>query len=235
MGKLDEQQRLELGAIIKEAYEEEGELLKENLQQYSSDIDEYKKKNLDKNLLNYFRDKLSKEDFEILKVSLFLRFRYALKENITDIKIDIIKRFGDRGKNIANLCSAGYFESFIRPLWDVIHESIERKNEADQNFKEIFELIVKNGLLAVFVNHRMTEGKLLAEITNKITESKKYGFAMVSDQLYVHALSVQNVRTVQLWNETHGIKLNARAGAQSSDFITISIPIDHLPIEENEE
>ena len=42
--KLDKAQREELGTIIKEAYEEEGELLKENLLKYANELDEYKKK-----------------------------------------------------------------------------------------------------------------------------------------------------------------------------------------------
>ncbi len=182
-------------------------------------------------MLDYFKEKLTKEDFEILKVSLFLRTRYRLKENVSRIKSDIIKRFGDRGKNIANLCSAEYFENFIRPLWDTIHKSIASKNEANQKFNEIFELIVRNGLLAVFVNYHMTENKLVSQIAGKIEESKKYGFAMISEQLYVHALSRANVETVLQWIQNNPGYPKVSIVSQGPDFITVSIPIDHNALE----
>jgi hypothetical protein len=235
VAKLNEEQKAELRSIIKESYEEEGELLKENLLRYSGELDEYKEENPDKELLDYFRNKLSREDFEILRISLFLRSRYRLKENVSHIKSDILKRFGDRGKNIANLCSAGYFESFVQPLYEAIHESIENKTEAEQKFNEIFELIVRNGLLAVFVHSGMTEGKLASQIMKKMEESKRYGFAMVSDQLYIHALSSQNVNTVLKWIEKNGTEISAEVIAKGSDFITVSIPISDLSLDNFED
>lgn len=226
---LDEEQKDELGKIVKQSYEEEGELLKENLLTYSDELDQYKKDDPDKDLLNYFRDKLTKEDFEILKVSLFLKTSYKSGKSVLQIKSDIKKKFGDRGKNIANLCSSGYFENFIKPLWISVHKSIGDKGKADQDFREVFELIVKNGLLAVFVHYKMTEAKLSLVIANKIEESKKYGFAMISDQLYVHALSRSNVKTVLGWVKRFGTELSAEIVAQGTDFITVSIPIVYLP------
>ncbi len=216
-----------MAAIIKEGVDQEGEPLKENMLQYSGELDQYKEENSDKDLLDYFKGKISKEDYEILKISLFLRFRFRLKENVSDIKSDIIKRFGDRGKNIANLCSAEYFEEYIRPLWDTIHKSVVKKDEADQKFKKIFELIVRDGLLAVFVHHKMTEDKLAAKIAGKIEESRRYGFVMISDQLYVHALSLPNVKTVLQWIKNNPEFPNVTIVSEGPDFITVSIPIDH--------
>jgi|ACXJ01.1.fsa_nt_gi hypothetical protein len=231
--KLEREQQEELGKIIKEAFEEDKELFKENLLEYAGELDDYKEEDPDKELLGYFKDKLTKEDFEILRISLFLRSRHRLKENVSKIKEDIVKKFGDRGKNIANLCSTEYFENFIKPLWEVIHESIEDQGTADIEFYKIFELIVKNGLLAVFVHHYMTADKLSSLITKRIEESVRYGFAMVSEQLYIHALSRQNVKTVVDWVENHGVKIKAEIIVQGKDFITVAIPIDHELFEED--
>jgi hypothetical protein len=145
------------------------------------------------------------------------------KENVSPIKADIVKRFGDRGKNIANLCSASYFEDFIGPLWDVIHGSVKQKNEADKHFNDIYELIIKNGLLAIFVHHRMSKEKLTALVQGKIDESKRYGFSLVSDYIYIHALSEHNVRTVIDWIEHSEMKVNIIA--RDIDFITVALPL----------
>ena len=225
--KLEKEQLEALGEIIKEYFEEDKELFKENLLEYAGELDDYKEENPDKEILSYFKDKLTKEDFEILRISLFLRSRYRLKENVSKIKEDIVKKFGDRGKNIANLCSSGYFENFIKPLWEAIHESIEDKENAGKEFYQIFELIVKNGLLAVFVHHHMTVDKLSSLIAKRIEESTRYGFAMVSEQLYIHALSKTNVKTVNDWIENHDVEIKAEIVAQGKDFITVAIPIDH--------
>ncbi|MHB1810946.1 MAG: hypothetical protein ACYDCP_06115 [Thermoplasmataceae archaeon] len=233
LDKLEKEQQEELGIIIKEAFEEDRELFKENLLGYVSELEDYNEEDPDKELLAYFREKLTKEDFEILRISLFLRSRYRLKENVSKIKEDIVKKFGDRGKNIANLCSTEYFENFIKPLWEVIHKSIEDKETADREFYQIFELIVKNGLLAVFVHHYLTADKLSSLISKRIEESVRYGFAMVSEQLYIHALSRQNVTTVVDWVENHGVKIKAKIIVQGNDFITVAIPIDHELVEED--
>lgn len=231
--KLEKEQQKVLGEIIKEAFEEDKELFKENLLEYAEGLDDYKEADPDKEFLSYFKDKLTKEDFEILRISLFLRSRHRLKENISKIKEDIVKKFGDRGKNIANLCSSGYFENFIKPLWEAIHESVEDKEEANKEFYTIFELIVKNGLLALFVHHSMTVDTLSSLIAKRIKESARYGFAMVSEQLYIHALSKPNVRTVLDWIENHGAEIKAEIIAQGKDFITVAIPIDHELVDDD--
>ncbi|MCL4350049.1 MAG: hypothetical protein M1535_01185 [Candidatus Thermoplasmatota archaeon] len=61
---------------MKESYVEEGELLKENLLEYSGELDDYSRENPDKKLLEFFNSKLPQTDFEILKVSLFMRSSY---------------------------------------------------------------------------------------------------------------------------------------------------------------
>lgn len=233
--KLDDKQQEELRRIYRAYYEEEGELLKDNLLEYSSQLDTYKEENPDKETLAFFRDKLPSPDLEILKISLFMRARFNLNENVSKIKEDIIKRFGDRGGNIANLCTAGYFENFINPLWTIIHQSIKEKRNADEKFNEIYELIVRNGLLAVFVHHFMSDDKLSNLIQRRLDESKRYGFGVISDKLYIHALSNANVKTVKKWIQKSGNEIGAEIIAQEAEFITVSIPTDHLSSTDPEE
>lgn len=221
---LDETQQKELGSIMLDYFNEEGELLKNNLLDYSGQMDEYKEEKPDESLKAFFKGKIPKEDLEILNISLFMRDRFKKDENISQIKSDIIKRFGDRGKNIANLCTTNYFENFIKPLWEAIHGAIADKQQADQRFNEIYELIVKNGLLAVFVHSKMSKSKLAVLIRKKMEESKKYGFTVVSDRLYIHALSRSNVKTVLECIESEDITANIVS--QDTDFITVEIPID---------
>jgi hypothetical protein len=117
---LNKEQREGFDRIVGEHFQEEGEILTNNLENYSERFDKYEKNNPDKTMLKFFKDKIPKEDFEALRVSLFIRALYKDNENIFQVKKDVIKKFGERGKNITNLCSAGYFENFIKPLYEEI-------------------------------------------------------------------------------------------------------------------
>ncbi len=194
------------------------------MENYSKRFDNYEKNNPDKAMLSFFKDKIPKEDFEALKVSLFMRALFRDNENIFQVKRDVIKKFGDRGKNIANLCSSEYFENFIKPLYEEIDKSSMRKEETNEIFNNIYEMIIKNGLLAVFVNYGMSVRDIDIEVNRKIGESKKYGFYQISEVLYIHALSRKNVETLDEWIQGHNY--DVRSATRGKWFLTISVPID---------
>ena len=75
----------------------------------------------DQEILIFFNNKIPHKDYLVLRDSLFLRREFFIKKKspgtITSYKLDIRNRFGIRGVNIANLCTAGYFEKLIMPLF----------------------------------------------------------------------------------------------------------------------
>lgn len=226
VGELEKEHKKEFEKIIKEYYEEEGEILSNKLQDYSDRFDEYDEHNGDKELLRFFEDKIPKDDHEVLKISLFMRSLFRSNVNISQIKLDIIRKFGERGNSIANLCTTEYFENFIKPLYEEIQNSEEDQETVSKTFGKIYELIVRNGLLAIFVNHNMSERDLDNEVEKKIQESKKYGFHQISDVLYIHALSRRNVETVERWMKRCTYEVNPIARRRGYITMAVSIDID---------
>ena len=112
-----------------------------------------------------------------------MRKKFEKGVSISDLKRDIIMRFGDRGRNISNLCSAGYFEEFLIPLY----------NSDKENFERIYEDLIANSMLAVFVNSGMDADDIPKELERKILISKKYGFKFI----HVHGIGKKNISTIK--------------------------------------
>ena len=157
LNKLPEEKRKQLKLILKESIKEGDKFLEEKASSLFEDICNFQKnKGEDKKILDFFEQIIPREDFEALESSLYLRKKFLDKKDIKQLKQDIRMRFGDRGKNIANLCTAGYFENFLMPLY----------NKSQEDFKKIYEVVISKSAMAVFVNSQMCE----AEIANKIKE-----------------------------------------------------------------
>jgi hypothetical protein len=137
----------------------------------------------DDEILIYFKDKLSLSDYYALRDSLFLRSEFMDRRDVSILKQNIRERYGERGCNISNLCTAGYFESLFKPLFE---------NFTKRQFEEIYELVVDKGVYTLFVNAFMTIGEIKIEITDKIELAKKYGIK----QLHVHGIGVKNSKNI---------------------------------------
>jgi hypothetical protein len=168
---------------ISRKYVEEGNLL---LEKKSLDLlnELYVFKRTQNSTLEFFRDIIPQADLEALRASLFIREKFRKGEQINNLKYDIIMRFGDRGRNISNLCSAGYFEEFLIPLYN---------SESKDKFNEIYEDLIKNSMLTVFVNSKMNADDIPKEIEKKILISKKYGFKFI----HVHGIGQRNINTIK--------------------------------------
>lgn len=179
--KLNEKEYKQIKSQYKD-YVEKGEVLLET--KASSLLDElYLFKNKSNSTLEFFHEIISPKDFSALRASIFVREKFKVSQPINDLKRDIIMRFGDRGRNICNLCSAGYFEEFLTPLY----------NSDKKGFFEIYEDLVADSMLAVFVNTGMKAEDIPAEITKKIEISKKYGFKFI----HIHGIGEKNINTIK--------------------------------------
>ncbi len=145
-------------------------------------------KRADDALLEYFKDKIPEYDLDALANSLFLRSQSKKGKNIVHLKQQISQRFGMRGNNIANLCNADYFEKFIYPLY-----SYTERKKADS----IYELVIKNAVLAIFVNSNMSIDDLEDEVKQKIISSYTYEFP----GFFIHGINPTNVKTIKEWVE----------------------------------
>lgn len=183
LDNLSEEKKDKIAPIFKDYIADGNKLLEAKT---SSLLKKLYKYNKDKNfwpLLKFFKPIIPPKDYEALEASLFLRREFEDRENITRYKENIRKKFGDRGNNIANLCSAGYFEEFLMPLY----------NSSKKRFEELYELIMEKSVVAVFVHGKMNEEEIPEEIEDKISISKKYGI----DFLHIHGIGERNVDKIK--------------------------------------
>lgn len=187
IAKLEPQKIPQLQAIVKDLVTKDDELLiEDNANKTIEDFKEVDSQTENKKLLEYFKGKISPRDIEILRASLYLKSVYERGENVSQLKQDIMNRYGDRGKNISNLCSADYFTSQIKPLYEEMYSQL---NFSAQDFLKVYEIIITESPYAVFINTRMSEEDVKNEVLNKMEIDKKYGIKYLN----IHGIGKDNV------------------------------------------
>lgn len=101
---------------------------------------------------------------------------------------DIIARFGERGKNICNLYTAGYFDSQIKPLYEEVGTSDLLQ------FNQIYEQIVTESPYAVFIHAEMSVKNVGETVKQKMEISKKYGIKYLN----IHGIGKDNVDKITI-------------------------------------
>ncbi len=183
--KIPPEEKKEIKQIVQSSILEGGsKLLMNETSELLDNLYQYNQNNIDdKQILNFFKTNIPINDLEALESALFLRSKFRKKEDIKKLKADIRGRFGDRGNNICNLCTAGYFEEFLIPLF----------NSSKDRFDELYELIITNFLLAIFVHQGMEQDEVKIEIDRKINASKKYGIKFV----HIHGIGERNITKIR--------------------------------------
>jgi len=183
-GNIDEREKEDLLNVIKEIFEAGYLLWKASKKEVLNSYIKYSEDNDDQKILAFFNPILSPNDFSALKMSLYLRAQHKSGYEIHGIKSDIIDRFGDRGANIANLCTAGYFEEEFMPLYN---------SASQKEFYEYYEIAVGKKARALFVHSGMTEGDIEKEVHN--TYSKAVQYSMKEFRLHgIGKINVQNIK-----------------------------------------
>lgn len=140
-------------------------------------------------LIDYYADKLPIGDLVILKASLYLKSVLNNGGETIFIKNDIAKRFGTRGRNISNLCSANYFNTVIKTVYESMAEAEDFKIEM---FWKEYNFIVDIYPFAVFVNIGVGEKEIKKTTLEKIKWNKKYGH----HELNIHGIGKVNINKI---------------------------------------
>jgi len=133
----------------------------------------------DTRILKFFENILSNKDWETLRDSLFLRNEFKKRKNVSQLKYDIFTRYGERGNTISNLCTAGYFEETMIPLY----------NLEPKEFHKYWDAAVDRGVMALFVNSRMKIEKIVLEIKRR----SKYGIKY----MHIHGIGDANIEKIK--------------------------------------
>jgi len=142
----------------------------------------YNKKD-DGKTLNFFENILTPNDLLALRDSLFLRDEFYAGNNVSSLKSDISYAHGERGNIISNLCSAGYFEEVMIPLY----------NRSKTDFHEFYDLAVDRGVKALFVNGRMSVTDITTEIERRLVSAHSSGLKSIN----IHGIGEKNVQNIK--------------------------------------
>lgn len=160
-----------LREILESAIQKGHPILENQTNALVSDIAKAEDNDEVRSLLNYFEPILPPQDYDALRASLILRTMFRRHNpNIDRFKSDIILRWGNRGRNICNLCTGGYFEKVIKPLY----EQYKSKTNGMKLFEIEYEEIVTKTPMAVFIHGKMKPPEIKDILIDKL-ESSKYG------------------------------------------------------------
>ncbi len=180
----------EVKELLKEFIDEDGILL---LDKSKKGIEEFAlEEQVPENAatINLLTKIVPPEDLNIWRAALYLRFCFLKKMlmAVTKIKFQIVQTHGAKGRNIANLCSAGYIEEWLIPTFNALRDTLG-ENEGKKAFLNIYSLIVNQMPFTIFVCQPMTPDNLRQEINDR----KKYGLDFVN----IHAIGEDNIKKVK--------------------------------------
>lgn len=161
-------------------------ILQDDTQKLLEDFKHIDSESVSQNLIAYFKGKIPAIDIEALRQSIYVKAVSDRGENIQKLKWDITARYGNRGKNICNLYSAGYFISQIKPMYD---EMLSQPDFSPNDFNIAYDRIVNESPYAVFINREMSNQNVEQEVRNRINIAKNYGIRYLN----IHGIGEENV------------------------------------------
>ena len=188
--QLDQSGQDKLKNILNELKEDGYTLLEDKSNKRLADIVTEEQTDTSKKFLDFFRDKISPQDLEIVRGALYVKTLFDKGErNLDVLKADIRQKYGQRGNNIVNLCSAKYFESYLIPYYEHLSKTEVDKQEISRKFVGLFNTLAVELPFTVFVYHHMTAEEVLKQIASKF----EYGAEFVN----IHGIGVHNVSTIK--------------------------------------
>ncbi len=169
--------------VIRKIFDADGLIWKNSKKEALDLYKSYASNNNDQNILQFFEDILSHNDFAALKMALFIRAQDKAGKSVHVYKKDIMERFSDRGANIANLCSAGYFEEF-KELYNQV---------SDEEFWRYYDMVVGAKARALFVHFGMGEHEIETAVDKMVAKATRFHMG----DFRVHGKGQKNVSNLQ--------------------------------------
>ena len=141
-----------------------------------------------KERLNEFKSIVPKGDVAILEVAIIIKEKHEAGESVSLIKGQAVQRFGPRAGMICNLYSSGYYHSLILPLYETVSEGTLALDE----YLEVYEMIVTESPLAMFVGVGTTRVKAKEQLLAKIAFNRDAGV----DYLNIHGIGDSNIQLI---------------------------------------
>ena len=179
-----------IGGFLRETLKEDSLIIENKAKVLLDDFSKIDKSNQSRSIVDYFRGKILPSDLDILRASIYIKEVFDRGESVRDLKFDLVSKYGQRGNNISNLYSTGYFDSLIKPIYEEMYKLPEFSGF---KFLERFEVIVTQYTFAVFVSATRDKKNIKKEILDKIKLNKKYGI----HKLNIHGIGEYNVQRIK--------------------------------------
>ena len=126
---------------------------------------EFEKQSNQIDLIKYFADKISSEDLQYLRTGLYIR-QLSTTDKKRAVAIKERAAIGNkRARNIINMASAGYFENYIKPIFEN-----SPKDEANKEYENIVKYLPE----FIFVNNAMSIQDIVDEVQSRLEQKEKY-------------------------------------------------------------
>lgn len=177
---LREQGLLEAGAILDSKETEIVDLVRSELPALQADISK-------------FQAMIPVADLALLHACLYLRARFRSGNHVDDLKAEISKVYGQRGRNFSNLCTAGYLEDWFLPLY----AELQSRHPGDpitakSKFIGIYNTIVSELPWTVFICSSTSKPKAVSTVVGKINRNIQNGVRFLN----LHGLGEKNSKKI---------------------------------------
>lgn len=182
----------DIGNTIKLAIQSnQFEIPTESSKEKLKEVEEFTTGFSDKEVYSFVSEKIPKEDKYIWLSALMLKQANDDKnrDKVKQIKEQMVLDHQQKGRNIANICSAGYLEEYIIPWYT---HYIEGNND-EASFLENYKSIVDDLLFIVFVGAGQEVKEIKLEIENKIQTL----INAHKEHLFIHAIGEANIEKAE--------------------------------------
>ena len=190
--QLDQKQKEHLKVELRSAINADYTIIENEATDRVNDFKKEEKSSDYQKVVDFFKNKVSLLDLEIIRAALYIRRCFRRRENIDTLKWDVSQKHGQRGNNIVNLCTAGYFEDYLMPFFDLVSENAVDEQEALREFDILFNTIVIGLPFTIFVCYKMNVDEVKSIIMDKVKKNLKYGLKFLN----IHGIGIQNIKKI---------------------------------------
>jgi len=165
-------------------------ILEKGVKEDTSEVFQNLPKDKDKEIMEFYSDKISPEFMDALEVALVIRSMSSQGKDIGKKKTDVAKKYPSFGRNLCNMVSARYFDQDFKDLYS----NMKKVGNFDPHeYRSTVEKIVKSKPYTEFIHKYKTSEEWSDLLYCKIERLKKYGL----HELEVYAFSFEHVKLTE--------------------------------------
>jgi len=191
--KLSSNEKEELGKLLQSRLDDGQVLLQQESRLLIEDFKAEERSGETQQILSFLLPIIPPGDIGIWRAALYIRKCFKEGKKIAGLKTDITHKYGDRGRNIANLCTAEYLNEWIIPLYKEFENATDDKSAAIEKFRKVYNKIVEELPFIIFVCSKMSEEQLKREIESKMERNLKGGVKFIN----IHGIGNRNIELIR--------------------------------------